>query len=104
MENLSRRDAFKVIAAAGAGIAFAGTAVAQEVPPPAFRGRHQPKPLPFDPAKLNGISEKLIRSHWENNYRGAVSALNAVETRLDAMLKDNDLPPYVYGDLKREEL
>ena len=83
--------------------AFAGTAVAQEGPPPAFRGRHEPKPLPFDPAKLNGISEKLIRSHWENNYQGAVRALNVVETRLDAMMKDNDLPPYVYGDLKREE-
>jgi len=104
MESLSRRDAFKVIAPAGAGLAFAGTTVAQEVPPPAFRGKHQPRPLPFDPAKLNGISEKLIRSHWENNYQGAVSALNAVETRLDALLKDNDLPPYVYGDLKREEL
>lgn len=103
MENLNRRDALKVIAAAGAGIAFAGTTMAQEVTP-AFRGRHQPKPLPFDPGKLNGISERLIRSHWENNYQGAVRALNAVETRLDAMLKDNDLPPYVYGDLKREEL
>ena len=106
MENLDRRYALKVIAAAGAGIAFAGTAMAQDatLAPPAFRGQHQPKPLPFDPAKLNGISEKLIRSHWENNYQGAVRALNVVETRLDAMLKDNDLPPYVYGDLKREEL
>lgn len=36
----------------------------------AFRGQHQPKPLSFDPAKLNGLSEKLIRSHWENNYGG----------------------------------
>ena len=26
------------------------------------------KLLSFDPAKLNGISERLIRSHWENNY------------------------------------
>jgi Fe-Mn family superoxide dismutase len=25
------------------------------------------KPLSFDPAVLNGPSEKLIRSHWENN-------------------------------------
>ena len=71
---------------------------------PAFRGQHQVKPLPFDPGKLNGLSEKLIRSHWENNYQGAVRALNAVEQRLDAMLKDKDLPPYLYGDLKREEL
>ena len=69
-----------------------------------FRGQHQPKPLPFDPAKLKGLSEKLIRSHHENNYGGAVKALNAVEQRLEAMMRDKDLPPFVYGDLKREEL
>ncbi len=71
---------------------------------PAFAGAHEPRPLPFDPGKLPGFSERLIRSHWENNYCGAVKALNAVERRLAAMLDDPDLPPYVYGDLKREEL
>lgn len=35
---------------------------------PAFAGRHEPRPLPFDPAKLTAMSERLIRSHWENNY------------------------------------
>src|SRR5262245_46469185 len=70
----------------------------------AFRGDHQPKPLKFDPARLNGLSERLIRSHWENNYGGAVKALNAIEQRLAVMLAEKDLPPYVYGDLKREEL
>jgi Fe-Mn family superoxide dismutase len=71
---------------------------------PAFAGAHEPRPLPFDPAKLPGLSERLLRSHWENNYCGAVKALNAVERRLAAMLEDPELPPYVYGDLKREEL
>ncbi len=71
---------------------------------PAFAGTHEPRPLPFDPAKLTGLSERLVRSHWENNYCGAVKALNAVERRLAAMLDDSELPPYVYGDLKREEL
>lgn len=70
----------------------------------AFGGQHQPKPLPFNPSKLNGFSEKLLRSHWANNYGGAVKALNAVEQRLGAMLGEKDLPPYMYGDLKREEL
>ena len=105
-----------VLAALGAGsaTALAHAAFAQApstqppaaeaVRPPAFRGQHAPKPLPFDPVKLKGLSEKLVRSHWENNYGGAVRALNAVEQRLDAMLGDKDLPPYVYGDLKREEL
>jgi len=70
----------------------------------AYRGKHEVKPLPFDPAKLRGLSEKLIRSHHENNYTGSVRALNAVEQRLAAMAADKDLPAYVYGDLKREEL
>jgi Fe-Mn family superoxide dismutase len=82
-------------------------AVAQN-PPPAvpkvFAGQHQPKPLPFDPTKLKGLSEKLLRSHWENNYGGAVRALNAVEQKLATSLNDKDLPAYIYGDLKREEL
>lgn len=71
---------------------------------PAFAGTHAPRPLPFDPAKLSGFSERLIRSHWENNYCGAVKALNAIERRLATMLEDPELPAYVYGDLKREEL
>jgi Fe-Mn family superoxide dismutase len=71
---------------------------------PAFRGQHKPRALSFDPSKLKGLSEKLIRSHWENNYGGAVRALNTLEQRLDVMLKEKDLPPFVYGPIKREEL
>lgn len=41
-------------------------------PPPAFAGQHQPKPLKFDPARLDGLSERLVKSHWENNYIGSV--------------------------------
>lgn len=70
----------------------------------AMVGGREPKPLPFDPAKLNGLSEKLIRSHWENNYTGSVKALNMISERLAAAMKDPDLPPVVYGGLKREEL
>ncbi len=70
----------------------------------AFRGQHEPKPLPFDPAKLIGLSERLIKSHWQNNYGGAVKALNTIEQKLEGMLKERDVPAYIYGDLKREEL
>src|SRR5215470_11234825 len=106
MKQLSRREAMGTIITAGAGVTLAGIteSAAQTPATPAFRGQHQPKPLPFDAAKLKGISEKLIKSHWENNYGGAVKALNVVEQRLAAMLSDKDLPAYVYGDLKREEL
>jgi Fe-Mn family superoxide dismutase len=106
MNKMTRREAIGGILATGAGVlALNETINAQtENLPLAFRGTHQPKPLPFDPAKLKGISEKLIKSHWENNYSGAVKALNAVEQRLAAMMKDKDLPAYFYGDLKRQEL
>src|SRR5262249_9152245 len=109
MKNISRREAMETIIAGSAGLTLSTltTAEAQTATPAAaraFAGQHQPKPLPFDAAKLKGISEKLIKSHWENNYGGAVKALNVVEQRLAAMLGDKDLPAYVYGDLKREEL
>ena len=32
------------------------------------------KKLAFDPAKVPGLSEKLLVSHYENNYAGAVQA------------------------------
>src|SRR6185295_15843846 len=119
MSSFTRRDTIRGLVA-GSGLLIPGlrTSVAaaeterlkgqQSAEAPqiarAFRGQHQVKPLPFDPAKLKGISEKLLRSHHENNYTGAVKALNAIEQRLEAMMKDKDLPAYIYGDLKREEL
>ena len=99
MKDISRREVISRIAGASAGIAVtlgngaATKAASLQVSSPneatttrAFRGQHQPRPLPFDPTKLKGLSEKLIRSHWENNYGGAVKALNAVEQRLPAIL------------------
>ncbi len=123
MKTVSRRKAITTLTAGSAGLALANLIGTEKVDASeestkmsiegqttevaaarAFRGHHQPKPLPFDPAKLKGLSEKLIRSHWENNYGGAVKALNVVEQRLASLLRDKDLPAYVYGDLKREEL
>jgi superoxide dismutase, Fe-Mn family len=106
MNKISRREAVTGIFTAGLTIVTmsATTSAQNETPFRAFQGQHQPKPLPFDPAKLTGLSEKLVKSHWENNYSGAVKALNVVEQRLAAMLKQKDLPAYLYGDLKREEL
>ena len=70
----------------------------------AFGYQHQPVPLPFDARSLKGLSEKLIQSHWENNYGGAVKALNTVRSRLAQALSDANTPPYVYNGLKREQL
>lgn len=70
----------------------------------AFGYQHAPVPLPFDAKSLKGISEKLIQSHWENNYTGAVKALNLVRGHLTQSLQDADTPPYIYNGLKREQL
>jgi superoxide dismutase, Fe-Mn family len=106
MSKITRRKAIGGILTAGAGVlTLSETMTAQtENLPLVFQGKHEIKPLPFDAAKLTGISEKLIKSHWENNYSGAVKALNIVEQRLATLLKEKDLPPYIYGNLKREEL
>ncbi|MDX2032845.1 MAG: Fe-Mn family superoxide dismutase [Blastocatellia bacterium] len=105
---MNRREAIEALTLGGAALSLTNLAEAQTPaasgPARAFAGLHQPKPLPFNPAKLNGLSEKLVRSHWENNYGGSVKALNAVELKLAAMLQEKDLPAYIYGDVKREEM
>ena len=37
----------------------------------AFDQTHELKSLPFNAAKLNGLSSRLIESHWSNNYGGS---------------------------------
>jgi len=112
----SRRDFLEAVTAVTASMSLIGAdamALATEEskgvspmpdPIPAFAPIHQPRALSFDPAKLDGLSEKLIRSHWENNYGGSVKTLNAVKQRLAVALADKDTPPFVYDDLKREHL
>jgi Fe-Mn family superoxide dismutase len=70
--------------------------------PPAAPGRHEAVPLPFDAKKLSGISEKLITSHWENNYGSAVENLNHVEQQLAEATKDT--PGFVVAGLREREL
>jgi superoxide dismutase, Fe-Mn family len=61
------------------------------------------KPLPLDPEKIKGLSEKLLVSHYENNYTGAVKRLNAITEQL-AGLDYAKAPGFVINGLKREEL
>ena len=69
----------------------------------AFDYQHSPVALPFDARSLKGLSEKLIQSHWENNYTGAVKALNLVRGKLSQAVSDANTPPYLYAGLKREQ-
>ena len=43
---------------------------------------YQMKPLSCDPARIKGMSERLILSHYENNYGGAVKRLNLIAEQL----------------------
>ena len=64
---------------------------------------YEVKPLACDPTRIKGMSEKLIVSHYENNYGGAVNRLNAITGQL-AELDFAKAPNFVVNGLKREEL
>jgi len=64
---------------------------------------YQIQPLACDAANLNGLSERLIRSHHENNYSGAVKRLNAISERL-LNLDFSSAAVFELNGLKREEL
>jgi superoxide dismutase, Fe-Mn family len=114
MSDQSRRSFIQIATTAtlAAAVAAPRLSAAEAVAGPvgaaptggAFGAQLTPTPLPFDPKKLNGLSEKLLQSHWENNYGGAVKALNTLRGRLSQALADANTPAYVYNGLKREQL
>src|SRR5262245_101372 len=61
------------------------------------------KPLGCDPQRVKGMSERLIVSHYENNYGGAVKRLNLITEQLASVDFDTSLN-YLINGLKREEL
>jgi superoxide dismutase, Fe-Mn family len=80
------------------------TASAQNASPPAAKPvMFEIKPLSLDPKSIKGISEKVLVSHYENNYVGAVKRLNAIATQL-AELDFAKAPNFVINGLKREQL
>src|SRR5215469_4867506 len=61
------------------------------------------KPLACEPSRIKGMSEKLLVSHYENNYGGAVNRLNAITAQL-VELDFVKAPGFLINGLKREEL
>jgi len=55
------------------------------------------------PWTLNGISPRLIESHYEHDYGGALARLNEITAELEA-LDPRTAPPHVISRLKRDEL
>ena len=70
--------------------------------PRALSGTHKIVPLPFHAGSLNGISERLITSHHDNNYAAAVNGLNHVEEQLTRITEET--PPFVVNGLREREL
>ena len=104
---IDRRDLLSVGAVLGAGAALAasaGPALAQGGAAP-VRASYapQPVPLPFDPKTIPGLSEKLLTSHHDNNYVGAVKRIAAISGQLTA-LDPATAPGFLINGLKREEL
>ena len=65
--------------------------------------KYRIKQIHCRPWTLNGLSLKLIESHYENNYGGAMRRLNAITEQL-ASLDQASTPGHVLNGLKREEL
>jgi Fe-Mn family superoxide dismutase len=89
----------------GAALAAAGATTAAAQPKSAMAAAFTPQPvaLPFDPKTVPGLSEKLLVSHHDNNYVGAVKRLGAIGSQL-AAIDPATAPVFTINGLKREEL
>jgi Fe-Mn family superoxide dismutase len=106
-DEIERRSVLQgagLAAGAATALLLAPAALAQTAPAGGAKPMtYQPKPLALDPKSIKGISEKVITSHYENNYVGAVKRLNAIGVQL-AELEFAKAPNFVVNGLKREEL
>lgn len=106
--DIERRDFLHGVGVA-AGVAAASTLIQQPAqaqaaaPSGAKPMAYEIKPFSLDPKSVKGISEKILISHYENNYVGAVKRLTAIAAQL-AELDFSKAPGFVINGLKREEL
>ena len=108
MGAFTRREAMGMMAAGSAaallkgGTGLLGAAGGQIAPMPGPMPPRAVVPLPFAPGSLKGLSERLITSHHDHNYAGAVVNLNAVRARIAELPKG--APGYLVGALRAKEL
>ena len=100
MQDPDRRHLFKAAAVLAAAAPLAAQA---QAPAPGVASTFTPKPLPFDPKSITGLSEKLLVSHHDNNYVGAVKRLGAIRAEF-GKLDPATAPGFAINGLKREEL
>ena len=102
-DQIERRDFIQgigLVAGAAAAVSLSEQAFAQTGAKPMT---YSAKPLSLDPKGIKGMSEKVLVSHYENNYVGAVKRLNAIGAQL-AELDFAKAPNFMINGLKREEL
>lgn len=78
------------------------TSQTAEAVAPAYRGANLIKALPFNPAKLNGLSEQLVTSHHQHHYAAAVAHLNQIEQQIGAL--STHTAPSQMAWLRRQEV
>jgi Fe-Mn family superoxide dismutase len=110
--TLTRREALMSLAAvttvlldgcvAGAATSPVDTKGPMNPSSSVLTGQHTVLPLPFDPRAVPGLSERLLVSHHQNNYAGAVKNLNRVEQELASITTET--PPFVVAALRDREL
>ncbi len=105
MTIMNRRALVGGMMVAAPAVLAAKTAVA-----PAKKALNVPQPipvasvpLPFDPKAIPGLSEKMLTSHHDNNYMGAVKRLGPIRDELTAA-DFATMPGFKLNGLKREEL
>jgi Fe-Mn family superoxide dismutase len=109
--DFERRTIARSAALFAAGAALAGAVTperaAAQAPTPsspvAKSITYSIKPMSFDPGKTKGLSERILVSHYQNNYSGAVKRLNAITEQLSS-LDYAKAPVFLINGLKREEL
>jgi len=105
----NRRDFLELAGASAAGAILTSTVASADSKAPAAKpaaptapGDHKVVDLPFQPAKLKGLSAAMLTSHHDNNYAGAVKNLNKVELELAKITKDT--PGFTVSSLREREL
>lgn len=100
---MTRRDAARIAGVAGAAALVLSQAGPAGAAPGGPAKPYEIKPMPFEPKQIKGLSERLLVSHYENNYATAVKRLNAITAQL-AELDYDKAPSFLVNGLKREEL
>jgi Fe-Mn family superoxide dismutase len=106
-DGFERRDIIQGIGLVAGAVAASTlaerSASAEAAPATGSKLTYEAKPLALDPKAIKGISEKVLLSHYENNYVGAVRRLNAIGAQM-AELDFFKAPVFTINGLKREQL